>query len=364
MAKEFHRCWCEIRLDHLKHNLNQIRKHIGPKPKIMGVVKANAYGHGIIPIARFLEKNGCEALACAHLLEAQMLRAAGMKAPLLLLSGFLKEELEEILKLSASICVSSMEELLLAQKICSRLKQKIGVHLKINTGMNRLGTTPKEAIQLLRQTQKSQWLKLEAIMTHFASADSDLAFTKKQWNLFQTFLPKDVPFHACNSPAIWKVPTAHGNWVRPGLALYGISPVPESKKSLKPILTWKTYVTFVKTVPKRTPISYGSTFITQKKTRVATLAVGYGDGYPIALSNRAYVLIDDKKCPILGRVTMDQIMVDVSHVPSAAKGTEVILLGQQGKSAIFAEDLAKLAGTISYEIVTRISERVIREYVE
>ncbi|MFH1067743.1 MAG: alanine racemase [bacterium] len=357
------RCWCEISLAALKHNLRAIRRKIGPRPAIMGLVKANAYGHGLIPIARFLAQNDCQELGCAHVGEAQALRKAGVRLPILLLSGFLEEELPEAILQNLMITVSSLEECRMVERAARSLKRRSMVQIKINTGMGRLGADCRHAAQLMKAVQTSQWLDWKGVFTHHACADSDKDLTLRQWRAFESARARGVRHHSCNSAAVFILPQAHGDGVRPGLAFYGVSPIPKFQKLLRPALSWKARITFVRDTPKGATLSYGATYRTPRRMDIATVAVGYGDGLFRSLSNKGEVLVSGQRCRILGRVTMDQILVDVSRVKNAKKGTEVVLLGKQGNQSILASEMAKGADTIPYEIWTSITERVPRFYI-
>lgn len=363
------RCWCEINLNHLAYNLKQIRQKIGSKRALWCSVKANAYGHGLIPIAKFIESQKlASGLLCAHWKEAYELRLHKIRLPILILSGFLKEELEIIFKLNAAITLSSMEEFKMVEKEAKRLRASIGVHIKLDTGMTRLGAYSDEFKKMVQYAFHSPMLRLEGVYTHFANSDSNRKFTHSQWEQLETFkkeLPAQIPFHACNSGGIFLAPYAHANGVRCGIAMYGIDPMISNLKNqniLRPVLTWKTRVLFVKEVPPKTPISYGSNYVTKRKTMVATLAVGYGDGLLRAISKKGFVLIHGKPCPILGNITMDQMMVDVTSLRGVQKGTEAILIGNEKRKNISADLMAQWADTISYEILTLISARVDRIY--
>ena len=361
------RCWCEINLSDLEHNLKFARRKVGSDRAIWCSVKANAYGHGLVRVAQFLEENKlCNGLLCAHWKEADELRRAKIKLPILLLSDFLKEELETIFKLNAAVTLSSVHELKMVEREARRSGVVARVHLKLDTGMTRLGAYAEEFRAMILQALRSRWIRVEGVYTHFANADSNASFTRVQWGKFKNELPRHIASHACNSSGLLAAPYAYADAVRIGIAAYGISPDPSYQQLLRPILSWKTRIVFVKEIPKNTPISYGSTYATKRKTRLATLGVGYGDGLLRALSNRGCVLIDGKRCPILGNVTMDQIMVDVTDLPkaAAAKGTEAVLIGTQKKGSISAQKMADWANTIPYEILTLINGRVDRVYVD
>jgi alanine racemase len=357
------RCWCEVDASALRHNIQAIRKMISPGTGIMGLVKANAYGHGLVPTARLLADAGCGMLGCAHVAEARFLRKAGLKLPILLLSAALPEDYNEIIRLKLIATLSSADEARALNRAAARLKRAVSVHVKIDTGMGRLGALMEEADAVLEVVNDAAWLRCNGIYTHFSCADSDEAFTLRQIRRFKPFAWWHPVHHSSNSAGIFRKVDPFASWVRPGLALFGISPLPAAQKKLRPVLSWKARATLVKQVPRGTPLSYGATFRTKRATTVVTVSAGYGDGLFRALSNKGSVLLGGKRCPILGRVTMDQILVDATAVRGVRPGDEVVLLGRQGGEEILASEMAEWAGTISYEIWTHITERVPRRYV-
>lgn len=363
MIHSSHRCWCEVSLSLLRANLQAVRSMISPTCGIIAVVKANAYGHGLIPIAHFLDSEDCAMLGCAHVAEAITLRQAGVQKPILLLSSFLSEEVQNIVYYGLDQAVSSIEEIEMLESAAEKLKSQIHIHLKIDTGMSRLGAAPEEVKSILEKLKTCKWVKLKATCTHFACADSDEEFTKKQWELFDSVVPKDIPTHACSSAAIMKMRLKRNAYVRPGICLYGISPLPEYQNLFHPVLSWKSRVTLLKSVPAGTSISYGATYKTTRPMKIAVIAAGYGDGLFRHISNRGHVLIGGKRCAILGRVTMDQIIVDVSELPQVSRGDTAVLLGQQGNETITADDMATWAETIPWEIWCHITPRVERIYL-
>lgn len=356
------RTWCDIDFAALRHNLHWLRSLASGQTGVIGLVKANAYGHGMVPVARFLEKERCEIIGCAHAGEARRLREAGIRKPILLFSAFLAEELPEIIRLRAMVTLSSLEEARLAQRAAKRLRQKLGVHVKIDTGMGRLGVFPNQAKSLLQAVRGLDRLELKGVFTHFACPDNDAGFTLAQWSKFTPFLGEHSHHHSSSSAAILRKIDPRAAFIRPGLSLYGISPIPRWQKYLKPVLSWKTRVTLVKTMPAGSTLSYGASYRTSRPEKIAVLAVGYGDGYFRLLSNKAHVLIGGKRCPVRGRVTMDQILVDVSRVRGVKSGDEAVLIGRQKKEEILAGELAALAQTIPYEIWCHITDRVPRVY--
>ena len=248
-------------------------------------------------------------------------------------------------------------------KEATRVNRKAHVHLKLDTGMGRLGVHPADALALKQFIETSPHLALDGIYSHFASADADHVLTEKQWSLFKSFSDPNLTEHFANSAALLTRSDSHLDIVRPGLALYGISTQDQHQEKLKPILSWKARVTLVKDFPRGKTVSYGATYKTPRQMKIAVISVGYGDGYLRSLSNRGHVLINGTLCPILGRITMDQIMVDVTLVYGVKNGTEVTLIGKDKKDEILASDMAYWANTIPYEIWTHITPRVPRIYL-
>jgi alanine racemase len=357
------RTWVEIDLPAIRHNLKAVRKLAGTAG-IMAVVKANGYGHGLNEVASTLS-DGVEVFAVASLVEALLLRHTEKTKPILLLSAALPSEYAEIARHEFIPTISSLQEARLFSKAAS---EGAAIHFKIDTGMGRLGAAPEEAFSILREIRKLP-LSLHSISTHLSSADSDRILTKKQLqefevilSYFREFAPK-IPVHVLNSAGTMLFPTHAHHLVRVGLALYGVSPIPAFQKLLRPVLSWKAAVTFLNDLPKGHGISYGSTFKTPRAMKVAVLPVGYADGYPRHLSGKgASVLIKGKRCPVLGRVTMDQIMVDVSAIKGIKVGDEAVLVGKQGKDEITATEVAQKAGTIPWHLFCGITGRVAYQY--
>jgi alanine racemase len=384
-VKPTHRCWAEVDLDALRGNLAWIRHRVGPRVKIMTVVKADAYGHGLKQIAALLMQSGTDIFGVANLAEAHAIRAVaaapgGGGWPILMLGACLPDEIEAAVRDEVRPTISSLAEARAFSTAATRLHRTVPVHLKVDTGMGRLGVAHPEALGLAREILSLPGLVLEGVYTHFASAEDDGEFTRRQADRFSRVLDSlrraeiNVPLiHANNSAALLLEPASAFNLVRPGLLVYGVVPqgqrrpgkrhLPTSlRRYLRPVLSWKCRVSLVKGIARGTPLSYGRTFTAKRPMRVATLTAGYGDGYLRAGSSRAQVLIGGRRCPVLGRVTMDQMLVDVSRVKSASAGDEVILIGRQGRAEITAGELAEWCGTISWEVLTTITHRVARLY--
>ena len=360
--------WAEVNLDNVEYNFRQIKKMVSAGVKVMVTVKADAYGHGLVQVAKRLCACGVDYLGVASIDEGIALREAKIYLPVLVLGLVLKEDIEPLFTydLTATVCTEELAFLL--DKAGKRLGKAVNAHIKVDTGMGRIGVAQKDAFKIIKRLQGLKFLRLEGIFTHLASADTDPEFTLRQIDIFNNLVLKlraaGIHFsliHAANSAGLIKYKQCHCNMVRPGLITYGLYPAKGLDISLKPVLSLKTKVIFVKRVPKGCGISYGSIYVTKKPVKIATLPIGYGDGYPRNLSNLAPVLIRGKRFKISGRVCMDQIMVDVGDLPVKA-GDEVVLIGSQGGNRITAEELAGLAGTIPYEIVCGLGSRIPRVY--
>jgi alanine racemase len=357
------RTWVEINRGALKHNLKAVTS-MACRAGIMAVVKANAYGHGLNEVAAEL-RSGVKIFAVASLGEALQLRRTEKTKPILLLSAALPAEYPRIGSHGFIPTISSLEEARLFAKTAPKGSP---IHFKVDTGMGRLGADPEEAFAILRKIRKLP-LTLHSISTHLASADSDREFPKKQLKEFEAMLsylrefePK-VSVHVLNSAGTMLFPTHAHDLIRVGLALYGISPIPSFQKKLQPVLSWKASVTYLNDLPKGRGISYGSTYRTPRPMKIAVLPVGYADGYPRHLSGKkASVLIKGKRCPLLGRVTMDQIMVDVSNIKGIKVGDEAVLVGKQGNEETTATEVAQKADTIPWHLFCGITARVAYKY--
>ncbi len=363
--------FAEIDMDALRHNLRKIRQLVALDVRILGVVKADAYGHGMGEVSRVLVEEGVEYLGVASLDEARELRKAGIKSKIIVLGAILPEEIEGVLKFNVIQAVSDLKIARLLSKLGQAKKRNIKVHVKIDTGMGRIGFWHQEAIEFVKKIAALKNIVIDGIFTHFPSAEDDKRFTQRQIRDFNLLMKElsacniNIPFkHASNSMALVDFKDSHMNIVRPGLIIYGLHPRQDLIKrlGLKPVMTLKTKVTHVKSVPKGRSISYGRTYVTKNETRIATIPVGYGDGYSRHLSNKAHVLIRGKRAPIAGRICMDMCMVDVGHLQGAKSGDDVVLIGKQGKEVIRTEELADIMGTIPYEVVCNIGRRVPRIY--
>jgi alanine racemase len=357
----------------ISENLKSIRRKIGGNVKVMAVVKANAYGHGLLEVSRFLERQSVEYLGVANAEEGVALREAGIRAPILAftLPAESQSRLFGDFGLESTVCSEPDVRLLNAEG--ERRGQTLPVHLKVETGMNRIGIKASDLPGLLKVLSKMRRLEIKGVYTHFATADEkDTTFSKRQLGEFRRALevlqkegvsPEHV--HCAGSAAIMHLAESYFSMVRPGLALYGCYPSHEISKSfrVRPALTLKSRVSLVKWIEPGETVSYGRRHTAKRRTKIATLPIGYADGYPRALSGRAEVLMGGRRFPVAGRICMDQLMVDIGRA-DVDVGDEAILIGRQKRESIDAWDLARLAGTIPYEIFTNISSRVPRIYDE
>jgi alanine racemase len=355
----------EINLKALSHNLGVVRKKTGGI-NVLAVVKANAYGHGAVPAAKHLIQKGVSSLGVAFTSEAVILREAGITCPILVF--FDRNNIVDLFDYNLTPVVFDV----ITAKEISRAAYKrntlIPIHIKIDTGMGRVGFTLKKALKEIVKIAGMKNIKIEGLMSHFSEADlQDKQFANQQVTSFLGLVNElkksRVQFqhlHISNSAAVMTMPDAHFNMVRPGIMLYGYA-FP-GVKGLKPVLSLKSKIVLLKKVAKGTPISYGRTFITKRSSLIATIPVGYADGYSRQLSNKGEVLINGHRAPVAGRVCMDTIMADVTDVANVSYESEVVLIGRQGKEKIMADDIADKIGTIPYEVLTSIGQRVSRIY--
>jgi len=362
--------WAEVDLTAIGYNYKQVRRLVGKNTSIMVVVKANAYGHGTVEVSAVLERLGVDYLGVATTDEAMRLRDHGIKTPILILGSVLSGEVKAAVEKDVTLTLCS-DDLLDAIRKETEGGSKVKVHVKVDTGMGRIGVWHEDALEFVKKVLAEKNVILEGIYTHFSTIGRDDFFTNYQIEAFEKLLSTleknwiKIPLkHAANSIATIDFKRSHLNLVRPGLIIYGMYPKHTFPKlvKLKPALALKTKVVFIKDTPPGRSISYGRTFVTQKHTRIATLPIGYADGYARNLSNRAEVLVKGCRAPVIGKVTMDQTMIDIGHIKGVKIGDEVVLIGKQGREEIRLEKLARLAGTIAYETVCSISNRVPRVY--
>lgn len=356
-------------LDNYRHNVRLMRGLIGPCVKLMAVVKADAYGHGLLPFARAALSAGADCLGIAIAEEGSLLRRAGLNCPIHVFGALNEEGFQEAARARLIAPVFTVDGVCLAQRAAASAGTTLEVHLKLDTGMGRIGLrTAEELDKVLGVIAGNDRLRLTGAFTHFADADnSDQRHVDEQLNRFRALVsrvPQGLTLHAAASAAAIRRPDTRFDMVRGGIALYGYPPVDDAAGFL-PCMSWQAEITHVKEIDAGDSVSYGCTYTASRPTTVATLAIGYGDGYPRALSSRAQALVHGRRCPVLGRVCMDQLMVDVSAVREQTKvGDVAVMLGSQGAERIDAQELADLCGTISYEILLAPKARMTRVYSE
>ncbi|CAM0496714.1 alanine racemase [Thermoanaerobacter kivui] len=364
----------EIYLDNIVNNLNEVKRLIGNKVKIMGVVKANAYGHGACQVAKVLIENGVSYLAVATVDEALELRDCGIKSPILIFDYTPLTQAKDLIEYHITQTVFDIKYVRELGKMALNKGKKAKVHVKIDTGMGRIGYTDLEIAQReIEEMANMKGIELEGIFSHFSTSDEkDKTYSEMQFDMFKKLLEKlkerkiDIPLkHIANSGAILDIEYSYLDMVRPGIILYGSYPSEEVQKraNLKQTMSFKTKVVYVKEVPEGSYISYGRTFVTKRKSKIATLPVGYADGFNRLLSNNHHVLIKGKYAPVVGRICMDQCMIDVTDVDNVEVGDEVVIFGMQQDKKITVDEIAKKLNTIPYEVYCGISRRVPRIYI-
>lgn len=372
---DYQRVIAEINLDNIAFNIRQIRNIVNPKSKLLAIVKADGYGHGAVEVAKTCLYNGAEHLATAMSAEGVELRENNIFVPILILGYTIDSKLEEVVKYDLTQTVFSYETAKKLSEIAKRLDKTALVHIKLDTGMGRIGfPTTDETVEEIIKISKLDNLKITGIFTHFATSDEkDKTFTMEQYKRFRYVTDKlnergltDIIRHVSNSGAILDMPELNLDMVRAGIIIYGLYPSDEVNKTieLRPAMSLKTHVSFVKEVEAGTSISYGRTYYTDKETKIATIPVGYADGYSRVLSNHARVIIKGQYAKQVGNICMDQFMADISHIPDVKENDEVILMGKSGDAEITAEELAKIQGTINYEVVCNVGKRVPRVYIK
>lgn len=383
IVEEYQRVHARISLDAIKDNFNEIKRLINKDTKVIAVLKTDGYGHGAIPIAKELcDDERLYGFALATSDEAFILRNSGIKKPLLILGYTFPNAYEELILKDVSMTVFREDTLAQLASECRKLsttehKYKAKIHIKVDTGMGRIGVMPDESgIEFVKKALSYDELIVEGVFTHLAKADEfNREPTHIQLQKYNDFIKKikdelgyDVPIkHVSNSAGIIDYPEANLDVVRAGIILYGLWPsseVSKDKITLKSALSLYSQIVYIKEVPPGTPISYGGTYTTEKKTKIATITVGYGDGYPRLLSNKGYVLVKGMRCPILGRICMDQLMIDVTEVDGVKEGDEVTLIGGCGDKKITMEELGELSGRFNYELACELGKRIPRVYTK
>ena len=375
--EQFNRVYAQIDLDAIKYNLEQLSDHVGNKTKIMAVIKSDGYGHGAVPIAKMIEPDdSIWGFAVATLDEAAVLRKADINKPILVLGCTFPNQYQQALEYDLALTVYDEELASNLSKVATSLGKQIPIHIKIDTGMSRIGfPINDDSVAAIQRISKMSNLYIEGLYTHFAKADEvDKTFTNKQIDVYlkmaQELENRGITFdhrHCSNSAAIIDVKHSHMDLVRAGISLYGLYPSEDVQKEavlLKPALRLISHVVQVKEVPAGTPISYGGTFVSSKQMKVATIPIGYGDGYPRSLSNKGYVLIHGKKAPILGRICMDQFMVDVTDIENVRFDDKVTLIGKDGDEYLPVEILSEMSSRFNYEFVCVLGKRIPRVYIQ
>lgn len=367
----------KIDLDAIAHNMDAMRRNIDETTKIIAVIKTDGYGHGALPIARMLEAyEYIWGYATATLDEAVQLRKGGIRKPILVLGCIFPDQFAEMIEYEIRMTVYQEERIRELSDLAVQMGKQAWIHIKLETGMSRLGFAPtKESVEEIKRVCALPNITAEGVFTHFAKADeTDKAYTKMRLETFDRMVEEieaagvEIPYHHCsNSAGIIDIRRANKDLVRAGIAIYGLYPSEEVSKEaveLHPALSLISHIEYVKTIEAGTAVSYGGTFVAARKMRIATIPVGYGDGYPRSLSNKAYVLIHGKKAPIVGRVCMDQFMVDVTDIPEASFGDRVVLIGTDGDETITVEMLSQIADRFNYEFICDLGKRIPRVYYQ
>lgn len=375
--EQYARGYARVDLDAILSNMRNMKAHIRPETRMIGVIKTDAYGHGSVPVARALQKlDFLYGFAVATAEEAFELRENGITLPILILGYAFPYSFSKLIEWDIRPCVFREDTAARLSEEAHRLHRKAKIHIKVDTGMGRIGITPDEkGLAFIKKLSQDDNLELEGIFTHFARADeADKTSAWEQFHKFKRFTDeieeklgiRGLIRDCSNSAGILEMPEANMDVVRAGITLYGLAPSAEVDTqafSLKPALSLFSTVVFVKWLEEGQPVSYGGTYVTKRRTRVATIPLGYGDGYPRSLSNRGYVLIRGQKAPVIGRVCMDQFMVDVTDIPGVCEGDCVTLIGRDGGEEISADMLGALSGRFNYELMCDLGKRIPRLYI-
>lgn len=383
MIEEYQRVYAEINLDAIRSNMDHMKSNIASETQMIAVVKTDGYGHGAVPIARELEPlDYMYGFAVATAEEALSLRQSGITKPVLILGYTFPYSYEQLIQEDVRMAVFRHDTLQQLSQAVEHLAQKgiykkARVHIKVDTGMSRIGVRPdKDGLLFVEQAFQSSGVEVEGIFTHFARADEEnKEYAKEQLKLFCEFLRavkektgREIPVkHCSNSAGIIELPEANMDAVRAGITLYGLWPSKQVRRdivALTPALSLYSHIVYIKEIQAGTPVSYGGTYVAEHKMRIATIPVGYGDGYARGLSGKGSVLLHGKRAPILGRVCMDQFMVDISEIPEAREGDKVTLIGEDGREQITMEELGELSGRFNYEFACCLENRIPRVYTK
>lgn len=367
--------WLEVNLDAIAHNVRIIRQVVGKNTQIIAVVKANAYGHGAVEVSETLLENGVTMLGVGVIEEGIVLREAGIKAPILICGLTMNDQIEPLVMYNLTATVCKLKTIQTLSRIASKNKKRARIHIKIDTGMGRLGIPSTDTLNFVKKISQMKNIEIEGIFTHFAASnEEDRNYTRKQFEKYRKALLElereriNIPLkHVANSAAILNSSSFHLNAVRPGIIIYGLFPWPETKRTvqLRPAAEFKTKIVFLKEVPAGKSIGYGRTYTTTKPTRIATLPLGYADGYSWLLSNNGEVLVRGERAPIIGEICMDLCIVDVTDIGGVQIGDEVVLWGKQGSRMIPVEEVAQKIGSIVYEVICMVDkERVPRVFIK
>lgn len=361
-----------VNLAAIAHNIRELKRHVGDNVLFMAVVKADAYGHGIVPVAKTAVASGADWLGVALLEEALELKQRGIAHPIFILGIVDPAGAESVVKNNISVAVCSLDSVLTLNKTAEEVGQNAFVHLKVDTGMGRIGLKPEDVLLFVEKLAALKHIQLEGLFSHFSNVDeNDKTYAYRQLECFKDVIASlnakgiNIPIkHLAGSAATIDFPDSYFDMVRPGISLFGVYPSNNINRfvTLQPAMTLKTRIIFIKELPKNVPISYGNTYVTSKRSRIATLPIGYADGYPRMLSNQGEVLVCGRRVPVVGRVCMDMTMIDISDVPKAEVGSEVVLFGHQNLSRILVDEIAYKNMTIPHEIFCGITNRVPKFY--
>lgn len=376
MLHRYGRGYIEVNLQNIIANVENMQCEIDPNTQMIAVIKTDGYGHGSVPVAKALTGHkGLYGFAVATDVEAMELINEGIKEPIIVLGYTFPYAYEEMALHGIEPTVFRLDMAKQMGEAATKVGKIMRVHIKVDTGMGRIGVFPDQAgLDFVKEVSEIEGLEIAGVFTHFASSDEvDKTFANKQLSIFKEFVAriKDMGVdgficHCSNSAAIVTMPEANMDAVRAGITLYGLRPsanINLKEHHLKPVLSFYSSIVFVKDVPAGFPVSYGSTFVSYKDMRIATVPIGYGDGYPRSLSGKGYVLVRGQKAPILGRICMDQMMIDVTHIPEVVEGDKVTLIGRDGDQKITADELGELSGRFNYELVCDLGNRIPRHYI-